>query len=99
MTTAPDVRAAAAALLPWLIVSPLFGHPAFILDGVFIGATRTVEMRNAMAISLALYIALIFPLAWLAGAHGVWAALMFFFGARAFTLYRRYPALEAAARP
>lgn len=97
MTTASAVRAEAEALLPWLILAPLFGMPAFMLDGVFIGATRTRDMRNAMIVSLALYLALLFTLAPLFGAHGLWAALLFFFGARGVTLGLRYPALEAAA--
>ncbi|WP_340109884.1 MATE family efflux transporter [Pikeienuella sp. HZG-20] len=98
MTTAPEIRAAAEALLPWLIAAPLIGMPAFMLDGIFIGATRTRDMRNAMAVSLALYLVLIFTLAPLFGAPGLWAAFLFFFAARGVTLGLRYPALEASAR-
>lgn len=97
MTTATEVRATAESLLPWLILAPLVGMPAFMLDGVFIGATRTRDMRNAMIVSLALYLTLIFTLASVFGASGLWAALLFFFAARGVTLGLRYPALEAAA--
>ena len=98
MTTAPEIRAAAEALLPWLIAAPLIGMPAFMLDGIFLGATRARDMRNAMAVSLALYLVLIFTLAPLFGAPGLWAAFLFFFAARGVTLGLRYPALEASAR-
>lgn len=98
LTTAEDVRAAAGALLPWLVAAPLVGMPAFMLDGIFIGATRTRDMRNAMIVSLALYLVALFTLAPLFGENGLWAAFLFFFAARGATLMRRYPALEAAAR-
>ncbi|MFV0473717.1 MAG: MATE family efflux transporter, partial [Pikeienuella sp.] len=97
MTTAEDVRVAAGALLPWLIIAPLAAMPAYLLDGVFIGATRTRDMRNAMIVSLGLYLAILFGLAPFFGAGGLWAALLFFFSARGITLALRYPALEESA--
>ena len=39
---------------------PLAGALAFELDGVFVGATWTRDMRNAMVISLAVYLASFF---------------------------------------
>lgn len=99
LTTAPDVAAAAAALLPWLIAAPLLGMPAFMLDGIFIGATRTRDMRSAMLVSLALYLPLLLFVAPAFGPAGLWAAFLFFYAARALALGMRYPALEAAARP
>ncbi|MEX2518691.1 MAG: MATE family efflux transporter, partial [Paracoccaceae bacterium] len=97
MTTAPEVREAAGRLLPFLALAPLIGMPAFMLDGIFIGATRTADMRNAMVVSLALFLAALFPLAAIFGAPGLWTALLLFFGLRGATLARRYPALEASA--
>ncbi len=97
MTTAPDVREAARGYLPWMVAAPLIGIAAWMLDGIFIGATRTRDMRNAMLISVAVYagaLALLLPAF---GNHGLWAALMVLNATRALTLARRYPALEAAA--
>ena len=96
MTTAPEVRVAAREVLFWVALAPLAGLPAFMLDGIFIGATRTRDMRNGMLLSLPIYLA-----AWAAfdpwlGVHALWAALMVLFGARAVTLGLRYPALERA---
>ncbi|SES72290.1 MATE family efflux transporter [Oceanicella actignis] len=97
MAAAPEVRLTAREFLPWVVALPLAGLPAWMLDGVFIGATRTRDMRVAMMQSVPVY-----ALAWAAltplmGAHGLWAALTVFFAARGATLALRYPALERAA--
>jgi MATE family multidrug resistance protein len=65
---------------------------AFQLDGIFIGATRTVDMRNAMLASLAIFLMawwLLRPL----GNHGLWTALYVHYIARAGTLFYYYPGL------
>lgn len=97
MTTAPEVRAEARAYLPWMVVSPLIGLAAWMFDGIFIGATRTRDMRQAMLVSTAIYAAALLALVPALGNHGLWAALMIFFVARGITLWLRYPGLEAAA--
>ncbi|WP_092859845.1 MATE family efflux transporter [Albimonas pacifica] len=97
MTTSEEVRAAAREFLPWCALAPVVGLPAFMLDGIFIGATRSRDMRNAMAWSLAVYLAAWWVLTGLMGTHGLWAALMVFFVARGVTLFLRYPSLERAA--
>lgn len=97
MTTAPDVRAEARAFLPWMAAAPVLGIAAWMLDGIFIGATETRAMRNAMILSVAVYavaLAVLLP-AW--GNHGLWAALMILNVSRGVTLAARYPALEARA--
>jgi MATE family multidrug resistance protein len=97
MTTAEDVRAAARIYLPWMVVMPALSAAAWILDGVFIGATATRDMRNMMVLSFAAYAAaLALFLPWL-GNHGLWLALIIGFTARGITLAVRYPALEARA--
>ncbi len=92
LTVDASARSAARTYLPWAIGMPLLGVWAFQLDGIFIGATRTVEMRNAMLISL-----LIFLIAWWLslplGNHGLWVALYINYLARIGTLYYHYPAL------
>ncbi len=97
MTTAEAVRDTAREFLPWAVAAPLFGAPSFMLDGVFIGATRTRDMRNMMALAFAGYVAALALLLPAFGNHGLWAALMVFFTLRAVTLAVRYPALERAA--
>ncbi len=48
MTAAPSVREAAYAFLPWAALIPVAGVACFQLDGIYIGATRTADMRNMM---------------------------------------------------
>lgn len=97
MTTAEAVRAEARVYLFWMALAPLAGLPAWMLDGIFIGATRSRDMRNAMAMSLALYLVALWALVPPFGNHGLWAAMLLFFAFRGLTLGVRYPALEAAA--
>ncbi|WP_435229914.1 MATE family efflux transporter [Pseudopelagicola sp. nBUS_20] len=97
LTTAPEVRSEARGYIAYLAVAPLLGVWPFMMDGIFIGATRTRDMRNMMAASLAIYIISISLLIPLWGNHGLWIALMISFVARGLTLSLRYPRLEALA--
>ena len=97
MTTAPEVREAARAYLPWMVATPIFGLIPWMLDGIFIGATRSRDMRNMMLIAAAIYFAAAIPLTHLFGNHGLWAAMLVSYVARGATLGARYPALERAA--
>lgn len=98
MTTSEEVRAETRRYLPWMVAGPLIGVAAWMLDGIFIGATRSADMRNMMAISFAVYCVAVWLLLEPFGNHGLWAALMIFFAARGITLGLRYRALERAAR-
>jgi len=98
MAKVPAVQAAARSYLPWLVAAPILGLGSYMLDGVFIGATRTRDMRNMMALSLATYAAAVALLVPAFGNHGLWLALLISFVARAATLAARYPALERAVR-
>jgi MATE family multidrug resistance protein len=92
MTVDAAARAAAREYLPWAVAAPLLGVWAFQLDGIFIGATRTAEMRNAAALMLAIYLLawwMLLPL----GNHGLWAALYVHYVARIGTLLVYYPAV------
>ena len=92
LTVDAAVRAAGRDYLPWAAGAPLLGVWAFQLDGIFIGATRTADMRNAMLLSTS-----IFLMAWWLlqpwENHGLWAALYVNYIARTLTLLRYYPAL------
>lgn len=86
ITTAPEVRAAAAAYLPWAALTALSGVLAFEMDGVFIGATWSRDMRNMMLLSLVVFLAALLTLVPLFGNHGLWAALHLFLLSRGFSL-------------
>lgn len=95
LTVDPAARETARAYLPWAVAAPLLGVWAFQLDGIFIGATRSVEMRNAMLASFAIFVAAWWLLAPLGNA-GLWAALYVHYFARIGTLYYYYPSLVRA---
>ena len=97
ITDLPAVQAATHPYLPWLVLSPWLSVWSFQLDGVFIGATRSRDMRNAMLWSFAVYVVTLWPLVAAWGNHGLWLAFMLFMIARAVTLAIYYPALERAA--
>ncbi|MDF1728161.1 MAG: MATE family efflux transporter [Sulfitobacter sp.] len=97
MTTAPGVRETARTYLPYVALVPLAGCGAFMLDGIFIGATRSRDMRNMMALSLVFYVAAVLLLLPVYGNHGLWMAMLLSFVVRGITLGLRYPALERSA--
>ena len=97
MTTAPDVRAEALTLLPWLIAAPLIGTACWIYDGIFIGALMTHAMRTAALQVAVLYAAALAILVPTFGNQGLWAALMLMNAARGLTLRRAFPTVLARA--
>jgi len=97
MTTAPEVREAARVYLPYMVAAPIVGVAAWMLDGIFIGATRTRDMRNMMLISAVVYFVTVIPLMAMFQNHGLWVGLLLNFVVRGVTLGWKYPALEAAA--
>ncbi len=97
MTTAPEVRTAAREFLPWMVAAPILGVTAWMLDGIFIGATRSQDMRNMMIISFAIYVVCVAALVPHFENHGLWLAFNIAFVARGITLGLRYPALERSA--
>ena len=86
ITDIPAVIAEANRQLPWLIAMPLLAVWCFLLDGVFIGATRAREMRNSMLVAV---FAGFFPIWWLCQEWGVaalWAAMAALMTGRGLTL-------------
>ncbi|WP_017903787.1 MATE family efflux transporter [Pseudomonas asplenii] len=84
-TNIPSVRETAFGYLPYLAVLPLVAVWSYLLDGLFIGATRAREMRDAMLASVLIAL----PLAWALsryGNHGLWIAFLLFMLLRSLTL-------------
>ncbi|WP_424831065.1 MATE family efflux transporter [Ruegeria sp.] len=95
MSTSPEVRAAGRDYLFWAAIAPAIGVASWMFDGIYIGATWTRAMRNAMVQSVAIYVVALFVLVPTYGNHGLWAALMVLNIARGLTMAWRYPRLEA----
>ncbi|MAY87536.1 MAG: MATE family efflux transporter [Pseudooceanicola sp.] len=96
MTTAEGVRVAARGYLVVMALVPILGAASWLLDGVFIGATRTADMRNMALLSAAIFAVIAVVLIPIYGNAGLWAAFLASFVARGITLAIRYPALERA---
>lgn len=94
LTNVTEVREAADEYLAWVVVAPVLSVWCYLLDGIFIGATRTAEMRNAMIISLLAYLSGWWYLASAFDNHGLWASLMLYFVARAASLYFYLPGIS-----
>jgi len=82
MTGIQTVRDAALTYLPYLIVIPLISVWAFLFDGLFIGATRTAEMRNGMAVSLVVFWLAAWSLVPVLGNHGLWLSFLILMSTR-----------------
>ncbi|MGO4913843.1 MATE family efflux transporter [Pseudogemmobacter sp. W21_MBD1_M6] len=95
MTTAEPVRAEARIYLVYMVFAPVLGVAAWMFDGIFIGATRTRDMRNMMALSFVVYCVAVAILMPAFGNHGLWVAFLISFVARGVTLALKYPSLEA----
>ncbi len=82
MTTNAAVQAHAMSYLPIAALCALTFMPAFVYDGILIGATLNVTMRNGMVVSLLVFLAAAAVLQPLWGNWGLWAALHCWFIAR-----------------
>ena len=62
----------------WMIIIPPVASFCYQLDGIFIGASQTKEMRNAMIISVASFIIISIYFTKQFGNHGLWFSLLIF---------------------
>jgi MATE family multidrug resistance protein len=81
ITDIPVVREHANVYLPWLIAMPLISMWCFLLDGIFIGATKAKEMRNSMFVATCGYFLIFFVFSGF-GNHALWLAMVSFMGMR-----------------
>ncbi len=95
LTTADEVRQVAFIHLPWAALTGLTGALAFQMDGVFIGATWSREMRNMMLLSFAIYCAALAVLVPTLANHGLWIALNLFLLVRGLLLLALVPRKSA----
>lgn len=91
VTPSSEIRQAAATYLPWAALTAVTGVAAFQMDGVYIGATWSRDMRNMMLLSFAAYAGALPLFGGWWGNHGNWAALHLFLIARGVSLYAIYP--------
>jgi MATE family multidrug resistance protein len=89
MTSIPEVVEKSHELLPILVVMPVVSVIAFQMDGVFVGATMGRDMRNAMLVSMIVFLPLMYVMEIWFGLIGIWLAFMILLGLRGATLWMR----------
>jgi multidrug resistance protein, MATE family len=94
LTDLEFVREAASDMLFLAAIYIFFSFAAFQLDGIFIGASHTSQMRNAAFMSLAVYFAAWWFLSQRYGVNGLWWAMIIYVAARADALLMYFPALR-----
>ncbi len=97
MAKDPEVQLAARDYLPWVAALPVLSIGAYMFDGIFIGATATREMRNAMFLSAAIYLAVAALLVPMLANTGLWIALAALNIVRGLSMAALYPRIEARA--
>lgn len=95
MTGIDSVRATADEYLVWMVFAPFVCVWPFLFDGVYIGMTRTAEMRNCLLIAMPVFFVVAIPGALWFGNHGLWLGVMAFMVTRGALLAFWYPKFEA----
>ena len=62
----------------WTVLIPVVGFAAFLWDGIFIGATASRQMRNAMVYSSGIFFACYFAFTPLWGNNGLWLSFILY---------------------
>ncbi|MEX0963110.1 MAG: MATE family efflux transporter [Pseudohongiellaceae bacterium] len=88
------VREAALSSLFLAAIYIFFSFAAFQLDGIFIGASFTRQMRNAAVLSIAVFLLAWWMLVDRFGVNGLWWAMIIYVAARADALLIYFPSLR-----
>lgn len=86
MTPAQEVRDLGREFLIFAALTPIVGAGAFLMDGVYIGATWSRDMRTMMLVSLSAFLVTAYTLTPWLGNTGLWISLLLFLGLRGITL-------------
>ncbi len=70
--------------MPWVVLMPLLSFGAFIWDGVFIGMTASKAMRDAVLVSMLLFLGLFYLTKGIDFGWSLWISFLFFFVFRTF---------------
>ena len=94
LTPDGEIREMTQRFMPWVVASPIIVVVGFQLDGIFIGATRAREMRDAMILTSFVFLALSLWFADRFDNHGLWAAFSLYFVLRGVTLMLYLPRIR-----
>ena len=87
MSDIEEVKKLSSTFIVWLIILPFIASFCYQFDGIFIGASQTKEIRNAMFFSVSLYLLISLILTNYISNHGVWISLTIFMILRALSLF------------
>ena len=87
MTDLPKIESISLSYSYWVIFIPVISSFCYQFDGIFVGASQTTELRNAMIISVCIYILSAIYLINNFGNLGLWISFSIFFIARGLTLF------------
>ena len=87
MSDIETIRNLSFSYAVWLILMPLISSFCYQFDGIFIGASQTKELRNAMIFSVFSYLLMSLYLTKLMGNTGIWISLCLFMVLRALSLF------------
>ena len=87
MTDLPNIKNLSMSYSYWVVLIPFISSFCYQIDGIFIGASQTKELRNAMIVSVSIYILCALFLVSSFGNLGLWISLCIFFALRALTLF------------
>ena len=87
MSDLEEIRKLSSSYVIWLIILPLISSFCYQFDGIFIGASQTKELRNAMVFSVLSYLIISIVLTKLLFNDGIWISLCIFMILRALSLF------------
>ena len=87
MSDLEEIRKLSSSYVIWLIILPLISSFCYQFDGIFIGASQTKELRNAMIFSVLSYLIISIVLTKLLFNNGIWISLCIFMILRALSLF------------
>jgi MATE family multidrug resistance protein len=87
MSDINDIRELSSSYVVWLIILPVISSFCYQFDGIFIGASQTKELRNAMIFSVFSYLLISILLIKFLFNTGIWISLCIFMVLRAVSLF------------
>jgi len=87
MTDIPSIKNISLSFSYWVVIIPFISSFCYQFDGIFVGASQIKELRNAMIISVLIFIISSFFLIKSLNNLGLWISFTLFMIVRALTLF------------
>ena len=78
LTNNKDVIDTAMNYITWTVLVPVCGFAAFLFDGIYVGATASKSMRNAIFVATAMFFTIYYSIRTIMGNNGLWIAFLVF---------------------